>query len=119
MKSAVETLGPTRVRLTVEVPFDDLKPSVDAAYKKVAQQVRIRGFRPGKVPPRILDQQVGRGTILQEAIQEALPQFYGQAVDENNVRPLGQPEVDITEVPAEEGQELKFTAEVDVRPEIS
>ncbi|HET7405850.1 MAG TPA: trigger factor [Mycobacteriales bacterium] len=116
MKSAVETLGPTRVRLTVEVPFDDLRPSVDAAYKKVAQQVRIRGFRPGKVPPRILDQQVGRGTILQEAIQEALPQLYGQAIRDNEVQVLGHPELEVTEF--NDGDELKFTAEVDVRPEL-
>ena len=116
MKSAVETLGPTRVRLTVEVPFDDLKPSVDAAYRKVAQQVRVRGFRPGKVPPRILDQQVGRGAILQEALNEALPQLYGQAVRENEVQVLGHPELEVTEF--NDGDQLSFTAEVDIRPEL-
>jgi len=119
VKSAVETLNPTRVKLTVEVPFEELKPSLDAAYKTIASQIQVPGFRKGKVPARIIDQRVGRGAVLQEAVNEALPQFYGQAVEENSVRPIGQPEVDVTEVPAEDGQELKFTVEVDVRPEIT
>ena len=118
MKSAVETLNPTRVKLTVEVPFDELKPSLDAAYKTIGSQINVPGFRAGKVPARIIDQRVGRGAVLQEAVNEALPRFYGQAVEENKIRPLGQPEVDVTEVPAEEGQDLKFTIEVDVRPEL-
>jgi trigger factor len=119
VKSAVETLNPTRVKLTVEVPFEELKPSLDAAYKSIGSQIQVPGFRKGKVPSRIIDQRVGRGAVLQEAVNEALPQFYGQAVEENSVRPIGQPEVDVTEVPAEEGQDLKFTVEVDVRPEVA
>jgi trigger factor len=118
VKSAVETLNPTRVKLTVEVPFDELKPSLDAAYKTIGSQINVPGFRAGKVPARIIDQRVGRGAVLQEAVNDALPRFYGQAVEENKIRPLGQPEVDVTEVPAEEGQDLKFTIEVDVRPEL-
>jgi trigger factor len=116
VKSAVETLNPTRVKLTVEVPFEELKPSLDAAYATIGSQIQVPGFRKGKVPSRIIDQRVGRGAVLQEAVNEALPQFYGQAVEENKVRPIGQPEVDVTEVPAEDGQDLKFTVEVDVRP---
>jgi trigger factor len=119
VKSALETLNPTRVKLTVEVPFEELKPSLDAAYKTIGSQIQVPGFRKGHVPARVIDQRVGRGAVLQEAVNEALPQFYGQAVEENKVRPIGQPEVDVTEVPAEEGQELKFTVEVDVRPEIT
>jgi trigger factor len=118
VKSAVETLNPTRVKLTVEVPFEELKPSLDAAYATIGSQIQVPGFRKGKVPSRIIDQRVGRGAVLQEAVNEALPQFYGQAVEENKVRPIGQPEVDVTEVPAEDGQDLKFTVEVDVRPEV-
>jgi len=118
VKSAVETLNPTRVKLTVEVPFDELKPSLDAAYKTIGSQINVPGFRAGKVPARIIDQRVGRGAVLQEAVNEALPRFYGQAVEENKIRPLGKPEVDVTEVPAEEGQDLKFTIEVDIRPEL-
>ena len=69
MQSAVETLSPTRVRLTVTVPFDELKPELDAAYKKVGSQVRIQGFRPGKVPPRVLDQRVGRGVVEHRGVR--------------------------------------------------
>ncbi len=119
MKSALETLNPTRVKMTVEVPYEELKPSLDTAYKTIGQQIQVPGFRKGKVPARIIDQRVGRGAVLQEAVNEALPKFYGQAIDDNKVRPLGQPDIDVTEVPAEAGQELKFTAEVDVRPEIT
>src|SRR3954451_9371927 len=115
MKTAVENLGPTRVKLTVEVPFDELEPSLDAAYKKIAGQVRIKGFRPGKVPPRVLDQHVGRGAVLEEAVNEALPRLYGDAVRENNVEILGHPEIEVTQF--SDGDQLVFTAEVDVRPE--
>jgi trigger factor len=118
VKSAVETLNPTRVKLTVEVPYDELKPSLDAAYKSIGSQVTVPGFRKGKVPPRIIDQRFGRGAVIEEAVNEALPKFYLQAVEESDVRPLGQPEVDVTSVPdPASGGDLKFTAEVDVRPE--
>src|SRR3954453_14449612 len=116
MKSAVETLSPTRVKFTVEVPFDELKPSLDSAYKKIGQQVRIKGFRPGKVPPQMIDQYVGRGAVLEEAVNEALPRLYGEAVRENEVDILGHPEIEVTEF--NDGDQLVFTAEVDVRPEI-
>jgi trigger factor len=120
VKSAVETLNPTRVKLTVEVPYDELKPSLDAAYKSIGSQVTVPGFRKGKVPPRIIDQRFGRGAVIEEAVNEALPKFYLQAVEESEVRPLGQPEVDVTAVPdPTTGGELKFTAEVDVRPEFT
>ena len=115
MKSDLETLNPTRVKLTVEVPFEELKPSLDAAYRKIGAQVTIPGFRKGKVPPRVIDQRFGRATVLDEAVNEALPKFYGEALEANDVSPLGQPEVDVTSF--EDGQQLTFTAEVDVRPE--
>jgi trigger factor len=115
MKSAVETLSPTRVKLTVEVPFDELKPSLESAYRKIGQQVRVKGFRPGKVPARVLDQYVGRGAVLEEAVNEALPRFYGDAVRENDVDILGHPEIEVTEF--NDGDQLVFTATVDVRPE--
>jgi trigger factor len=117
VKSTVENLSPTRVRLAVEVPFDDLKPSLDKAYKALAQQVRVPGFRPGKVPARVIDQRVGRGAVLQEAVNEALPQLYGEAAREHDLQPLGQPEIDITNL--DDGTSLSFTAEVDIRPEIT
>ncbi|MBD9732636.1 trigger factor [Streptomyces sp. H28] len=116
MKSAVETLNPTRVRLTVEVPFEELKDSLDAAYKKINQQVTVKGFRKGKVPARVIDQRFGRGAVLEEAVNDALPKFYTDAVNEAELSPLGQPEVDITEL--KDGETLNFTAEVDIRPSI-
>jgi trigger factor len=117
VKSAVETLNPTRVRLTVEVPFDELEPSLDAAYKKIAGQVTVPGFRKGKVPPRIIDQRYGRAAVLDEAVNDAINKFYGEAVTEAKIQVLSQPEVDVKEF--SDGAQLTFTAEVDVRPEIT
>ncbi|MGW1158040.1 trigger factor [Streptomyces sp. NPDC002513] len=116
MKSAVETLNPTRVRLTVEVPFEELKDSLDAAYKKINQQVTVKGFRKGKIPARVIDQRFGRGAVLEEAVNDALPKFYTEAVNEAELNPLGQPEVDIKEL--KDNELLSFTAEVDIRPAI-
>ncbi|MFZ3570556.1 trigger factor [Streptomyces sp. BH097] len=116
MKSAVETLNPTRVRLSIEVPFEELKDSLDAAYKKINQQVTVKGFRKGKIPARVIDQRFGRGAVLEEAVNDALPKFYTEAVNEAELNVLGQPEVDITDL--KDGETLNFTAEVDVRPTI-
>ncbi len=118
MKSAVETLSPTRVKLTVEVPFAELKPMLDDAYRTIGAQVQIPGFRKGKVPNRIIDQRVGRGAVIQEAVNEALPKFFAEAAEAENLRAIGQPEVDVTAVPIEDGQDLEFTVETDVRPEL-
>ena len=115
MKSSAETLSPTRVKLTVEVPFDELAPSLDAAYQAIAKQVSIPGFRKGKVPSRIIDQRVGRAAVLEEAVNDILPKAYEDALRENAIVPLGRPEVEVTELA--DGQSLTFTAEVDVRPE--
>ena len=115
MKSDVETLSPTRVKLTVEVPFDELKPSMDAAYGRIAQSVNVPGFRKGKVPARIIEQRFGRGAVLEEAVNDALPKAYDEAIRESGFVPLGQPTVDVTELV--DGEPLTFTAEVDVRPE--
>ena len=117
MQSAVETLSPTRVRLTVEVPFTELKPELDSAYKKIGAQVKVQGFRPGKVPQRILDQRVGRGVVLEEAVQEAVPRLYGEAVEQAGINPVAPPQVEVTEM--RDNEQLAFTAEVDVRPEIT
>ena len=114
MQSTVETLSPTRVKLTVEAGFDELKPELDKAYRTIAKQVKIQGFRPGKVPPRILDQRVGRGVVLEEAVNEAIPRLYGEAVESAKVAPLGSPDVEVTELA--DNDKLSFTAEVDIRP---
>jgi trigger factor len=117
VKSTVENLSPTRVKLAVEVPFDELKTSLDEAYKAISSQVRVPGFRPGKVPARIIDQRVGRAAVLEEAINKALPKAYSDAVRESGVKALGQPDIEVTTL--EDNDHLAFTAEVDVRPEIS
>ena len=115
MPSTVEQLSPTRVKITVEVPFADLKPSMDKAYADVAKSVNIPGFRRGKVPPVVIDQRFGRGVIIQEAFNDSWQSFYGAALTENNLSPLAQPDVEVTKL--EDGDLIEFTAEVDVRPE--
>jgi trigger factor len=117
VKSTVEQLSPTRVRINVEVPFAELEPEFDRAYKELAKQVRLPGFRPGKAPAKLLEARYGRETMLDQVVNEALPSRYGQAVTDSDVRPLGQPDIEVTK--KEYGQELVFTAEVDVRPEIT
>lgn len=116
MKSSVEKLSATRTKITVEVPFDELKPEFDKAYASLAQQVNMPGFRKGKVPPKILEARLGRGVVLDQVINEMLPSRYSEAVEEHELKVLGQPEIEITEL--EDGDKVVFTAEVDVRPEI-
>ena len=116
MKSTIETLSPTRVRLDIEVEFSEMSSHVADAYKKVATQVNVPGFRKGKVPAAMIDQRVGRGTVLDEAINAALPDFYGKAAREHSVAVLGRPVVDVKEFV--DNEKLLFTVEVDVRPEV-
>ncbi|QNG18358.1 trigger factor [Rhodococcus triatomae] len=117
MKSTVEQLSPTRVRINVEVPFEELKPDFDKAYKALAQQIRLPGFRPGKAPAKLLEARVGRGAVLEQVVNDTLPGKYSEAVTTAEVKAIGQPEIEITKL--EDGETLEFTAEVDVRPEIT
>lgn len=121
MKTTVEKLSPTRAKLTISVTPEELKPSINHAYEHIAEQVTIPGFRKGKVPPPIIDQRVGRVAVLEHAVNEGLDGFYRLAVEENDVRPLGRPEADITEWPNEKdfSGDLLLTIEVDIRPEIA
>jgi trigger factor len=116
VKSTVEKLSPTRVRINVEVPFTELQPDFDRAYKQLAQQVRLPGFRPGRAPAKLLEARLGRGAVLEQVVNDALPSRYSEAVTTTELRPLGQPDIEITKI--EDGEELVFTAEVDVRPDI-
>ena len=116
MKSSLEVLSPTRVRLDVEVAYSELETHVANAYKKVAAQVNIPGFRKGKIPAAMIDQRVGRGAVIDEAINTALPIFYGQAAREHTVAVIGRPEVDVKEFV--DNEKLVFSVEVDVRPEV-
>ena len=119
MKSTVETLEPTKVRLTVEIPVEELKSEMDKAYKSIANQVSIPGFRKGHVPARIIDQRFGRAAVIEQVVNEVLPGQYSAAVSENELRPMSQPEVEVTEIPSTTGEltgQLVFTAQVDVVP---
>ncbi|HEX7322787.1 MAG TPA: trigger factor, partial [Mycobacterium sp.] len=117
MKSTVEQLTPTRVRINVEVPFTELRPDFDKTYKQLAKQVRMPGFRPGKAPAKLLEARFGRQAVLDQVVNEAVPGRYGQAVTDSDLRPLGQPRIEVTN--KEYGQDLVFFAEVDVRPDIT
>ncbi|MEI6870588.1 MAG: trigger factor [Actinomycetota bacterium] len=117
MKSTLETLSPTRVRLDVNVPYAELGQYVDAAYKKVASTVNIPGFRKGKVPNAMIDQRVGRGTVMDEAINVAIQDFYVAAARENDVLTVGRPTVDAIDYVDHE--KLSFSVEVNVRPDVT
>ena len=115
MKTALETLTPTRVRLQVDIDAADMAPALDKAYRAIGSQITIPGFRKGKVPKAVIDQRVGAASVLSEAINEAVPTAYENAVREHPLVPLGQPDINIADDPTLQG--LSFTAEVDVRPE--
>jgi trigger factor len=121
VKTTVEKLSPTRVKLIISVTPDELKPSIDHAYSHIAESVNIPGFRKGKVPPPIIDQRVGRGEVLNHAVSDALDKFYRQAIEEQKIRPLGRPEADVTGLPSTKdfSGDLEVTVEVDVRPEFT
>ena len=109
VKTDLESLSPTRVKLTVELPFDELQPSFDKAYASIAKQVSVPGFRKGKVPARVIEQRFGRGAVLEEAINDAVPKAYEDALREKEIVPVGRPEVDVTEI--EDGEKVTFTKE--------
>ena len=116
MKSAVEKLSPTRVKLSIDVPFAELAPHIDGAYKSLSEKINIPGFRKGKVPAAMIDQRVGRAAVLDEAINASLPTFYSQAAKDNDVLVIGRPNVEITELV--DNEKFSFTVEVDIRPDI-
>ncbi|GAA4488784.1 trigger factor [Microbacterium panaciterrae] len=118
--STVETLAPTRVKLHITVTPEDLKPSIEHAYEHIAQDVQIPGFRKGKVPAPIIDQRVGRGAVIEHAVNEGLDTFFREASLEHNLRIVGRPSAEVIEWPNEKdfAGDLKVEIEVDVRPEI-
>ncbi|MGA1838370.1 trigger factor [Herbiconiux sp. 11R-BC] len=120
MKTTVEKLSPTRVKIAIFVTPDELKPSIDHAYSHIAESINIPGFRKGKVPPPIINQRVGKEAVLEHAVNDGLDGFYRAAVTENELRPLGRPQADIVEWPkaADFSGDLELAIEVDVRPEI-
>ncbi|WP_449408481.1 trigger factor [Microbacterium maritypicum] len=118
--STVEKLTPTRVKLTITVTPDDLKPSIAHAYEHIAQDVQIPGFRKGKVPAPIIDQRIGRGAVIEHAVNEGLDKFFREATNEHKLRVVGRPSADITQWPNEKdfSGDLLVDVEVDVRPDI-
>lgn len=118
--STVEKLTPTRVKLTITVTPDDLKPSIAHAYEHIAQDVQIPGFRKGKVPAPIIDQRIGRGAVIEHAVNEGLDKFFREASAEHKLRIVGRPSAEITQWPNEKdfSGDLLVDVEVDVRPEI-
>ena len=121
MKTTVDKLENSRVKITSELEYDELKPAVNKAAKTLSQRVNIPGFRRGKVPTRILENHIGRAAIIEQAVNDSLDGYYQDALVDNELTPLGPPSVDITEWPNLEGPEggkLVYTIEVDVKPEI-
>jgi trigger factor len=117
VKTTVEPLEGNKIKLSVEVDEQEFERALDDAFRKIAREVRIPGFRPGKVPARVLESRIGRGPVLDEVVNEAVPAKYLEAVNSDELRTLGRPDIEVTKI--EDGAEIAFTAEVDVRPEIT
>ncbi|MFZ9693779.1 MAG: trigger factor [Candidatus Nanopelagicales bacterium] len=115
MKIDIERLSETAVKLSVHLDYVDFEPAIKQAYRAVAEKINIKGFRKGKVPEQVIDNQVGRAYVVQEALNDAISSAYEKAVRDNELKPVGQPEVEVTEL--EDRSHIAFTAEVEVRPE--
>lgn len=120
MKISVRNLEPTKVKLTVTVEPEEFDPYLDEARKEIAKQVNVPGFRKGHVPGKIIDQRIGFAAVAGEAVNNGVPELYSKALEEKQIRPMAQPELDVQEVPASAKDEtkLKFVATVERRPEI-
>ena len=120
MKISVRNLEPTKVKLTITVDPEEFNPYLDAARKEIAKQVNIPGFRKGHVPGKIIDQRIGFAAVAGEAVNNGVPEFYSKALEEKQIHPMSQPEIDVQEVPesAKDETKLKFTATVERRPDI-
>ena len=116
VKSSVETISPTRVKLAIDVTFEDLNPYLKEAYKSISEKINVPGFRKGKVPANIIEQRVGRSAVLDEAINSSLSPMYSKALQEQKVYVIGRPTIDVTKLV--DNEMFQFTAEVDIRPEI-
>lgn len=120
MKTSVEKITPTHAKLTLSISPEELKPYIDQAYKSIAKQVQVPGFRKGNVPNQLIDARVGRPVVLEQAISDALDRFYQDALAEQELLPLGRPEADVKQTPevADFSGDLVVEIEVDIRPEI-
>ena len=120
MKTAVEKLNPTLAKIEVEVPFAEFKPYLDRTYKNLSGQISVPGFRKGKLPKQLIEQRAGFDYIVEASLNDALNDYYAQALGENELSPLAQPELDVQSQPSTENREadVKLTITVTVRPEI-
>ena len=116
MKTTVTELDDSRARVEVEVPADEVSVQVQRAARAMAREMRMPGFRKGKAPPSLAIQRLGYGSVFEEALREALPQWYERSVYSSGVVPIGDPEVEVTKAPSEEGETVEFKFEVGVRP---
>ncbi|MEX0755862.1 MAG: trigger factor [Actinomycetota bacterium] len=116
MQTTVENTDPHKVKLTVEISSDQVEQDLDKAYSRIAQQVKIPGFRKGKVPKQIIDAQIGRDTVIEDFVNESLPSYYREAVREEDLAPITEPDIDLAQL--EDGKPLIFTAEMEVRPRL-
>ena len=116
MKTEVTELPESRVRVDVDVESEDVDRGINRAARAIARDMRLPGFRKGKAPPSLIVQRVGRAEVLQQAVRDSLPEWYEQALVDSGVSPIGNPEIELTEVPEGEGDPLKFQFEVGVRP---
>ena len=121
MTSALEKIDATTVKITVTLSEEDIAPSLEHALEHIGRTVQIPGFRKGKVPAKLIEQRVGKGAVIEHAVNESVPQWYGEAVEELDLRPYGQPEIEVTKIPGveESFEGIEFVATVEVRPEIT
>jgi len=117
VKSSVETLEGNKVKVVVQVEEAEFEKDLDAAFRRLAREVRLPGFRPGKAPRKVLEARIGQTYARQEAFREALPGYYTEAVKEHEVDVIAPPEIDITD--GQESGGVSFDAVVEVRPSIS
>lgn len=117
LTTTVETVEPNKVRVSVTVPAAEFEKAVDAAFRKIAREVRVPGFRPGKAPRRILEQRVGVEAAREQALRDALPEYYEQAITDEDVDVIAMPEIEIT-AGADDG-DVAFDAVVEVRPVVT
>ena len=117
MKTSVETLEPVKIKLIVEVEPQRVKKAFDRAARTLAKDVSLPGFRPGKAPRKLLEQRFGIGAIAQAAMEDSISEYYAEALRENAINPVAQPEVDVEHFDEEDG--CSFTAVVEVAPEIT
>src|SRR5829696_9720944 len=108
MKTSLTELPDSRVRVEVEVPAKDVEKAATRAARAMAKEMRMPGFRAGKAPPSLVIQRLGFGPVLQEAIRDALPEWYELALFDAGVSPIGDPNIEMISTPEEEGEPLEF-----------